>query len=300
MDSALVTVGLPVGLAVIMLGLGLSLTPADFRRVAQAPKAVAVALTCQILVLPLVALGLVLLFGLPPLLAVGFMILAASPGGSTANLYSHLFRGDVALNISLTAINSLIAVVTLPLITNLALGYFVGGEAGIGLQLGKLVQVFAVVLIPVAVGMLVRSRAAEFAARMDRPVRIASVVLLVLIVGGAVYGERETLLDYLAQVGLIATLFCFISLSVGYAVPRMVGLGEAQAIASSFEIGIHNATLAIAMAVTVLQSTEMAVPPAIYGIVMFIVAAAFGVFFTRGSGARDLEDVSAAQRESAA
>ena len=300
MDSALVTVGLPVGLAVIMLGLGLSLTPADFRRVAQAPKAVAVALTCQILVLPLVALGLVLLFGLPPLLAVGFMILAASPGGSTANLYSHLFRGDVALNISLTAINSLIAVVTLPLITNLALGYFVGGEDGIGLQLGKLVQVFAVVLIPVAVGMLVRSRAAEFAARMDRPVRIASVVLLVLIVGGAVYGERETLLDYLAQVGLIATLFCVISLSVGYAVPRMVGLGEAQAIASSFEIGIHNATLAIAMAVTVLQSTEMAVPPAIYGIVMFIVAAAFGVFFTRGSRARDLEDVSAAQRESAA
>ena len=300
MDSALVTVGLPVGLAVIMLGLGLSLTPADFRRVAQAPKAVAVALTCQILVLPLVALGLVLLFGLPPLLAVGFMILAASPGGSTANLYSHLFRGDVALNISLTAINSLIAVVTLPLITNLALGYFVGGEDAIGLQLGKLVQVFAVVLIPVAVGMLVRSRAAESAARMDRPVRIASVILLVLIVGGAVYGERETLLDYLAQVGLIATLVWVISLSVGYAVPRLLGLGEAQAIASSFEIGIHNATLAIAMAVTVLQSTEMAVPPAIYGIVMFIVAAAFGVFFTRGSRARDPEHVSATQRESAA
>ena len=300
MDSALVTVGLPVGLAVIMLGLGLSLTPADFRRVAQAPKAVVVALTCQILVLPLVALGLVLLFDLPPLLAVGFMILAASPGGSTANLYSHLFRGDVALNISLTAINSLIAVVTLPVITNLALGYFVGGEDGIGLQLGKLVQVFAVVLIPVAVGMLVRSRAAEFAARMDRPVRIASVILLVLIVGGAVYGERETLLDYLAQVGLIATLLCVISLSVGYAVPRLLGLGEAQAIASSFEIGIHNATLAIAMAVTVLQSTELAVPPAIYGIVMFFVAAAFGVFVTRGSRARDPEDVSATHRESAA
>ena len=126
------------------------------------------------------------------------------------------------------------------------------------------------------------------------------VILLVLIVGGAVYGERATLLDYLAQVGLIATLFCVISLSVGYAVPRMVGLGEAQAIASSFEIGIHNATLAIAMAVTVLQSTEMAVPPAIYGVVMFTVAAAFGVFFTRGSRARDLEAVSATQRESAA
>ena len=287
MDSALLTVGLPIALAVIMFGLGLSLTVADFRRVADTPKAVVVALSCQVLLLPLIAFGLVHLFDLPPLLAVGFMILAASPGGTTANLYSHLFRGDVALNITLTAINSLLAIVTLPIITNLALGYFGTGEDGVGLQVGKLVQVFAIVLIPVAIGMLVRSRTPDFAARMDKPVRIASAVLLVLVVIGAILGERENILDYLAQVGLIATLFCALSLAIGYAVPRILGLGEAQAIASSFEIGIHNSTLAIAMAVTVLGSTEMAIPAAVYGVVMFFVAAAFGLLFARGRGARD-------------
>lgn len=282
MDSALLTVGLPIALAVIMFGLGLSLTPDDFRRVARTPKAVIVALSCQIILLPLVAFALVHLFDLPPLLAVGFMILAASPGGTTANLYSHLFRGDVALNISLTAINSLLAIITLPLITNLALGYFDGADDGVGLQIGKLVQVFAIVLIPVAVGMLVRDRAPDFAARMDKPVRIASAVLLVIVVIGAIAGERENILDYLAEVGIIATLFCALSLTVGYAVPRLLGLGEPQAIASSFEIGIHNSTLAIAMAVTVLESTEMAVPAAVYGVVMFFVAAAFGLLITRG------------------
>lgn len=282
MDSALLTVGLPIALAVIMFGLGLSLTPDDFRRVARTPKAVIVALSCQIILLPLVAFALVHLFDLPPLLAVGFMILAASPGGTTANLYSHLFRGDVALNISLTAINSLLAIITLPLITNLALGYFDGADDGVGLQIGKLVQVFAIVLIPVAVGMLVRDRAPDFAARMDKPVRIASAVLLLIVVIGAIAGERENILDYLAEVGIIATLFCALSLTVGYAVPRLLGLGEPQAIASSFEIGIHNSTLAIAMAVTVLESTEMAVPAAVYGVVMFFVAAAFGLLITRG------------------
>ncbi|MCA1782459.1 MAG: hypothetical protein LC679_09890 [Intrasporangiaceae bacterium] len=157
------------------------------------------------------------------------------------------------------------------------------------MQTGKLVQVFAIVLVPVAIGMLVRSKAPDFAARMDKPVRIASALLLVLVVIGAILGERENILDYLAEVGIIATLFCALSLTIGYAVPRLLGLGEAQAIASSFEIGIHNSTLAIAMAITVLQSTEMAVPPAVYGVVMFFVAAAFGVLFARGKGTRDLE-----------
>lgn len=148
-------------------------------------------------------------------------------------------------------------------------------------------------IAPVVIGMVVRGRAPQFAARMDRPVRIASAVLLVLVVIGAILGERENIVDYLAQVGLIATLFCALSLAIGYAVPRVLGLGEAQAIASSFEIGIHNSTLAIAMAVTVLESTEMAVPPAVYGVVMFFVAAAFGVLFARGKGARAVDDVPA-------
>ena len=178
----LTTIGLPIALGIIMFGLGLSLTPRDFTRVAKQPKAVLVALACQLVLLPLICLGLVLLFQLPPVLAVGMMLLAASPGGTTANLYSHLFRGDVALNISLTAINSVLAVFTLPLITNLAIAYFLPGDDGLGLQLAKVVEVFAIVLLPVVLGMLVRWWRPGFADRMDKPVRIASVVILVVVI----------------------------------------------------------------------------------------------------------------------
>lgn len=277
MDSALLTIGLPIPLAVIMFGLGLSLTTTDFRRVQQNPKAVTTALVCQLVVLPLIAFGLVELFGLAPLLAVGFMILAASPGGTTANLYSHLFRGDVALNITLTAINSLIAVATLPLLTNWAIGHFVDDGDRVGLQLDKLLQVFAIVLVPVVVGMVVRRRSPEFADRMDRPVRIASAAMLFLVVIGAMWTEKENITDYLAEVGLIAAIFCILSLSIGYVVPRRIGLSEDQAVASGFEIGIHNSTLAIAMAITVLGSPQMSIPAAVYGVLMFPIAAVFGM-----------------------
>lgn len=282
MDSPLLTVGLPIALGVIMFGLGLSLTPDDFRRVLRHPKAVVIALVCQVILLPLIAFGLVKLFGLSSLLAVGFMLLAASPGGTTANLYSHLFRGDVALNITLTAINSVLAIVTLPIVTNLAINHFAKGQDGLGLQAGKLIQVFALVLVPVVLGMLVRAKSPQFADRMDRPVRLASAILLVLVVIGAMLGDRENIGGYIAKVGLITTLFCALSLCIGYLVPKLAGLTEGEAIASGFEIGIHNSTLAIAMALTVLDVAEMAVPPAVYGVVMFFIAAIFGVIVTRG------------------
>src|SRR4051794_35178796 len=165
-----------------MFGLGLSLTGGDFRRVGRHPRAVIVALLCQVVLLPAVAFLLVQAFGLRPDLAVGFMLLAASPGGPMANLFSHLFKGDLALNITLTAINSVAAVVTLPLITNFAIQHFMDGDAAVDLQFGKVVQAFAVVLVPVAAGMLVRRRSPRFADRMDRPVRTASTVFLGLVV----------------------------------------------------------------------------------------------------------------------
>ena len=284
MGSALTTVALPAALALIMLGLGLSLTVADFARVGRQPRAVVIALVLQLVLLPAVCFGLVLAFGLPPLLAVGLLLLAASPGGTTANLFSHLFRGDVALNITLTAINSLIAVVTLPVITNLAIAWFDPPDAGsLGLQFGKTVQVFAVVLVPVAVGMLVRQRAPEFADRMDKPVRILSAVVLALVIVGTMVAERENVGGYLRDIGLPALLFCALSLTVGLLVPRALGVVERQAIASAFEIGIHNSTLAIAVAISVLGSVELAVPAAVYGVLMFPVAAVFGWAITRSS-----------------
>lgn len=280
MDSALTTVGLPVALGIIMLGLGLSLTLDDFRRVAQHPRAVLVALGCQLLVLPLLCFGLVEVLDLDPVLAVGMLLLAASPGGTSANLYSHLFRGDVALNVSLTAINSILAIGTLPLITNLALAHYRLGDE-VSLQFRKVVEVFVIVLAPVAIGMVVRAARPAFAARMDRPVRTASAVILLVLVLGILVGQREDAGDYLAQAGLAATLFCVLSLVIGFVVPRLVGLSEGEAIASSFEIGVHNATLAIYVAVEVLDDTDLSVPAAVYGLVMFVIAALWGLLLTR-------------------
>ena len=158
MDSWLTTIGLPVALGIVMLGLGLGLTVDDFRRVATYPKPVLVALVCQVVLLPALCFGLVLLFDLSPALAVGMMLLAASPGGTTANLYSHLFGGHVALNVTLTAVNSVLAVFTLPIVVNLSADYFMGDSTSIGLQFDKVLQVFAIVLIPVAIGMALRAR----------------------------------------------------------------------------------------------------------------------------------------------
>jgi bile acid:Na+ symporter, BASS family len=280
MDSALTTVGLPVALGIIMLGLGLSLTLDDFRRVARHPKAVGIALVCQLLVLPAVAFGLVRLFDLPALLGIGLMLLAASPGGTSANLYSHLFRGDVALNVTLTAVNSVLAIVTLPLITNLAIAWY-GLEDSVSLQLGKVVEVFAVVLVPVALGMLLRARAPRVAARADKPVRIGSAVILGVLVLGILLDQREDVGGYLADVGVVSALFCATSLVVGYVVPRALGVRDSEAVACSMEIGVHNGTLAIYVAVEVLGETEMSVPAAVYSVFMFVFAALWGLLVTR-------------------
>lgn len=291
MDSALTTVLLPLALAVVMLGLGLSLTVDDFRRVGRQPRAVVVALGCQLVLLPALCFGLVLAFGLSPMLAVGMMLLAASPGGTTANLFSHLYGGDVALNITLTALNSVIAVATLPVVTNLAFAYFEPdtGDGSVGLQLGKTLQVFAIVLVPVAIGMLVRNRAPGFAARMDRPVRILSVVVLAAVIIGTIVAERENVAEYFGSVGLVSLVFCLASLGLGYGVPRLLDVEHRQALASSMEVGIHNSTLAIAIAVSVLGEVTLAVPAAVYAIVMFPTAAVVGKLIAQAGSRRTPE-----------
>jgi BASS family bile acid:Na+ symporter len=286
MDSALTTVGLPLALAIIMFGLGLDLTVGDFKRVGRTPKAVAVALACQIVLLPAICFGLVVLFDLPALLGIGMLLLAASPGGTTANLFSHLFRGDVALNITLTAINTVIAVVTLPLITGFAIAYY-DRQDDVTMPLVEIVKVFALILLPVGVGMLVNNRAPAFARRMDKPVRIGSAVILAILVVGILLDQIENVGDYLADVGLIAAIFCAISLAIGYFVPKAFGVTGPQAIASSMEVGVHNATLAIFVAVEVLDEVEISVPAAVYSLIMFLFAALWGMWVSRQVAARE-------------
>jgi BASS family bile acid:Na+ symporter len=191
-------------------------------------------------------------------------------------------------------VNSVIAVVTLPVITNLAIDWFEPADGGsLGLQSGKTLQVFAVVLVPVALGMLVRQRATAFADRMDKPVRIASAVVLALVIVGTIVAERENITGYISDVGLPALLFCVASLTVGFFVPRALGVVRRQAIASAFEIGVHNGTLAIAIAISVLDSVELAVPAAVYSVIMFPAAAVFGWAITRSSSSVEEEPAAA-------
>jgi BASS family bile acid:Na+ symporter len=283
MDSPLTTVGLPIALGIIMLGLGLGLALADFRRVVAYPKPALIALVCQALLLPVLCLGIVVALDLPPALAVGMMLLAASPGGTTANLYSHLFGGHVALNVTLTAVNSVLAVVTLPIVVNLSASYFLEGASSIGLQFDKVLQVFAIVLVPVAIGMALRARFPQLADRLARPVKILSVVVLVAVIAGTLLKERDNIVDYIVAVGAAVLIFNVVSLAIGYGAPRLAGVGRRESIAAGMEIGIHNSTLAITIAVSpaLLNNTEMAIPAAVYGIVMFFTAAAFGYLVTR-------------------
>ncbi|MGN6111156.1 MAG: bile acid:sodium symporter family protein [Kofleriaceae bacterium] len=282
-QNVITAVLLPVALGVIMLGLGLSLGLADFRRIVLYPRAAIVGLGCQMLILPAACLGIAHLFDLPPELAVGLMLLSASPGGATANLFSHLAKGDVALNITLTAVNSVLSLVTLPLIVNFSLEHFLGAGRSIPLQFDKILQVVAIVLVPVAIGMAIRARRPAMADRLDRPVRIVSALFLLLVIGSAVANERDHIGSYFQQVGLAALAFNIASMSVGYFVPLVARVERRQAIAIGMEIGIHNGTLAIAIASSpsLLNNSTMAVPPAIYSLIMFFTAAAFGAFVAR-------------------
>lgn len=263
---------LPAALGIIMFGLGLSLTLADFARVLRYPRAVAVGLAVQTLLLVPVAFGLTLLFGLPATLAVGLMLLAASPGGATANIFSHLAAGDVALNITLTAVNSVLALVWLPLVLNWSLEYFLGAGQYVPPPTQKIVEVGSIIILPVIVGMMVRSWAPRAAALAEQPVRIGSVLVLLALISVAFAGSWEMLAGHLGAIGLACVAFNLLSMASGYLVPRLVQLPQRQATAIAMEIGVHNTALAIYVALNVLDQDVMAVPAAVYSLVMFATA----------------------------
>ncbi len=276
--SLFTTVFLPLALAVIMLGLGLSLTKDDFKRVLVYPRAVFVGLLAQMVLLPAVAYGLAKALELPPELAVGLMLLAASPGGATANLFSHLAHGDVALNITLTATNSLFSLFTLPLYIQWSLHAFLGEEKAIPLQSSKVVSVVLIILIPVLIGMAIRKKNAALATRLDKPVRIISALFLFSIIGATIVNEGDNLWTMFRVAGVAALVFNLASMTVGYVLPRVFQVPDRQAVAIGMEIGIHNGTLAITIASTLLGNPKMAIAPAIYSLIMFVTATLFGLW----------------------
>ena len=272
-----------VSLALVMFGLGLSLAVEDFRRLLKYPKAVVVALVLQVVALPAVCYLLIVAFGLPPVFAVGLMLLAASPGGVSANLFSHLFGGNVAMNISLTAINTILSIATLPLIANWAIATFAKTGQVVPLQFGKVAEVIAVVLVPVLIGMVVAAKKPGLAQRLEKPFKIFSALVLAAFALIAIAKEWTALVETFAVVGPAVVVFNLVSLLAGYYLSRGAGMDKPMATAISFEIGIHNGTLAIFVALSVLDNFQLALPAAIYSVSMYITATLFGMLVLRRS-----------------
>ncbi len=264
---------LPLALAFIMLALGLGLTFDDFVRVVRRPRDFAVGAVSQILVLPVVAFLLASLWPMAPELALGLMIIAAAPGGVTSNLLTAFARGDVALSISLTAVISLLSVLTIPLVVVFAYGHFIGEQAVQDITVADTaISVFLIVTIPVLVGLLVRRFAENFALRVEPSARAVSAVLFVLVLAGAIYQERNNLASYYAQAGLATFALNLTMMVLAYLLARWFATGPKQRTAIAMECGLQNGTLAIAIAVLLFGGGLATVPATTYSLTMFVTA----------------------------
>lgn len=269
MDKAS-TIVLASSLIIIMLGMGLSLVIEDFKRIVVYPKAILVGLVNQLILLPLIGFGIAIVFPLAPEIAIGIMILAACPGGPTSNLIAHLAKGDTALSVTLTALSSFITILTIPFIVNFALVHFLEQGQMIRLDvIDAIKNIFVIIIIPIIIGMLIRRYATGFAMNMEKPVRIASGIVLALVIIGIVIKEKENFVSYFQQAGIVALLLNVTTMVVGYFSARLFRIVDKRAISISIESGIQNGTLAITIAVVLLGSTEFAIVPAIYSLLMF-------------------------------
>lgn len=273
-SSVLTELFLPLALAVIMFGMGLSLTLTDFKRILIYPKAVTIGLLNQIVLLPVIAFLIAKGLGLTPELAVGLMILAACPGGATSNLITHLAKGDSALSITLTAFSSLITVVTIPFIVNFSIGHFIPGGEEQKLEIfGTVVAVLAITIIPVAIGMLVLKKTPSLAQRLEKPFRQFSTVFFVLIVVAAFVKEKDNLVQFFIDAGPATLALNLATLGLGYGIAKLAGLNFRQGLTIAVESGIQNGTLGITIAATLIVNSVMTIPSAIYSLIMFGTAA---------------------------
>ena len=260
---------LPIALAFIMLSLGLGLTVGDFARVAKQPRDFLVGAVSQVVLLPAVALGLVSIWPLAPELALGVMIIAAAPGGVTSNLLTAFGRGDVALSISLTAVMSLLSVVTIPFIVLFSYTHLVGGDAGDVSVVETALGVFLIVTLPVLIGMAVRRWAERFATGVHANAHRISALLFVLVLAAAIYQEHENALEYMGQAGPVTAALNVLMMALAYVLARLLASGPRQRIAISIECGVQNGTLAIAVATLLFGGGLAVVPAATYSLIMF-------------------------------
>jgi len=273
---------LPIALAFIMFALGLGLTFEDFARVATRPRDFIVGVLAQVIVLPTVAFLLVSLWALPPELALGVMIIAAAPGGVTSNILTAFARGDVALSISLTAVVSLLSVVTIPIVVVFSYTQLLGGSLGTDISVaGMAISVFVIVTVPVLLGLLVRRFAERFAVGFEPLARNISTALFILVLAGAIYQEHNNILTYFAQAGLITLVLNIAMMALAYLIARVFASGLRQRIAIAIECGLQNGTLAIAVATLLFGGGLATVPAVTYSLTMFATALVFVALLRR-------------------
>ncbi|WP_415921132.1 bile acid:sodium symporter family protein [Tateyamaria sp. SN6-1] len=281
----LINVVLPLSLAIIMLSLGVGLTVADFARVLRAPRAFAIGAASQVVLLPLAAFVVATAFGLPPELAVGLMLLSFCPGGVTSNMVAKLSRGDVALSVSLTAVISLLTLLTLPTLAAWSVVHFMGDAAPEVSVAALTVAVFLITTLPVAIGVALRHFAPGIATRIEPVLSALATVLFIVIVLAALAGNWDVFTTNLPTLGPALITLNVALLLIGLGLARAARLAWDQAKTVSIETGIQNATLGIALAAIISGQSEgfsaMALPSGVYGITMYLVAAPFVLWFRR-------------------
>ena len=279
----IVTNILPLALAFIMLTLGLGLTSQDFIRVIKQPKDFLIGLLSQIILLPIVAFIIIKIWPISPELAIGVMIIASAPGGVTSNILTSLARGDVALSISLTAVISLLSVITVPFVvlTSVDLLGLNNITENISL-LSMAIQMFLIVAAPTFLGMIIRKYANNFTLKFEPTAKKISVALFIIVLIGAILSEKENLVNYFAQAGLITLLLNILMMILAYNLAKVFGSGSQQKKAISIECGLQNGTLAIFVGTVLFGGGVYIIPAATYSLIMFLTSILF-VFFLRNS-----------------
>ena len=272
---------LPLALAFIMFSLGLGLTGKDFTRVAKQPKDFIVGIICQIILLPVVAIILVKFWSISPELAIGVMIIASAPGGVTSNILTSFARGDVALSISLTAIISLLSVVTVPFILITSLGLLGLDNISKDISLMRMaISMFLIVAVPTLIGMLFRKFASNAAIKFESIAKRISLILFVIVLLGAILAEKNNIVSYFADAGLITLALNVIMMVLAFYVAQLLGTSNSQKKSISIECGLQNGTLAIFVGTTLFGGGAYIVPAATYSLIMFVTSLIF-VFFIR-------------------
>ncbi len=269
---------IPGSLALIMFGMGTGLTVSDFTRLGRQPKAASIGLFCQIILLPVVAWLLIKFISIQPIFAIGIMLIALTPGGAVSNLFTLLARGDLALSVTLTAISSLLAVFTIPLLLNLALINLLGEGQVLQLPVGRtMLQIALITVIPVALGMILNARVPELTRRLAGTVKALSMLFLLAAIIGILARERANLVPLLVDAGPPAVLLNCITMALGLMAARLTRLPPRQVITITIEVGIQNAILATALAVApqFLGRTDIGLVPTVYGFTMVLIMLGF-------------------------